>query len=307
LSAVEECVLCAALAKSGRHVGPSALSPLYSEIADYEYAVPRSSKYYECGSCGFVMQVPKVTASEIPSLYPDDYQAYSRKEKSLFGAAKARVVSNDARKLLRLAGVPEPRILEVGCGNGSLLRRVLELNPKAYVCGIDIKDLGLSADPQIDFRLGQLEAVDLPDNSFDAIYCSNLIEHVAHPLDFIVRLKALLRPGGKVVIVTPNHRSIDRYVFGRYWGGYHFPRHLTLFNHKNIKPAIELGGLRVERISGSYAWWAISVANCLFPESARRPRGPLFMAITAVFLPFDMLVNLFRPHGSMTAIAQKPV
>jgi SAM-dependent methyltransferase len=300
-----ECLLCAAR-RVDEEAGAHRLAPLYPSIEDYEYGVQRQSRYFECGECGFVMQLPRVSADEIPSLYPADYQAHSKPGKSIFAVLKQYLIAKDARRVIAVAGSSAPRILEIGCGNGSLLKRILVTNPKAYVCGIDIVDLGISANSGIDFRLGQLEQVELSDESFDVIYCSNLIEHVVDPIKFMMQLRKLLRPGGMAIIITPNHLSLDRFVFGRRWGGYHFPRHVTLFNHRNIRKAIELSGLQVRRISGAYAWWAISIGNCLQRESARRGRGLAFAAITAAFLPLDIALNLIRPHGSMTALAQRP-
>ena len=108
--------------------------------------------------------------------------------------------------------------MEVGCGNGALLRRVLDRCPEAEITGVDIKDLGLSLHPKIHFLEGQLERIALPEGSFDVIYCSNLIEHVSDPLVFLARISALLATNGRVIMVTPNHLSVDRFIFGRYWG-----------------------------------------------------------------------------------------
>lgn len=296
----ETCLVCAAAGTRGE------LAPVHEAIDDYEYGVERVATYHECASCGFVMQLPRVPAHEIAALYPRDYQTYTRPKKSLFGAMKAWLVRREARQVAALSSSDAPRILEVGCGNGALLEAVLAQRPQAYVCGVDIADIGLSGHPQIDFRLGQLEDADLPRGSFDTVFCSNLIEHVADPLAFMAQVRGLLRPGGRFVIVTPNHLSLDRLVFGRRWGGYHFPRHLMLFNHRNLRTALKAQGFVVERISGGHAWWAISIGNCLYRESARRPRGLLFAAISLALLPFDVLANLVRPHGTMTSVAVRP-
>ena len=85
-----------------------------------------------------------------------------------------------------------------------------------------------------------------------------------------------------------------------------YPRHLTLFNHRNVVTAMRIGGLETERVSGAYAWWAISLANSLFKESARRGRGVMHTALSVMFLPLDLAINLFRPHGSMTIKARRP-
>ncbi|MCB2077311.1 MAG: class I SAM-dependent methyltransferase [Novosphingobium sp.] len=296
----ENCLVCAATGETGGE-----LAPVFSDIADYEYGIGRKATYHQCSACGFVMQLPRVPASEIPALYPEDYQTYAKPGKSLFGAMKAWLVRNDAKRVAELATTNAPRILEIGCGNGALLEAVLDVRPGAYACGVDIADVGLSSHDRIDFRLGQLEEVDLPPGSFDVIYCSNLIEHVADPIAFMVRAQAMLKPGGHFVIVTPNHRSLDRLVFGKRWGGYHFPRHLMLFDDRNLRKALQANGFEVERISGGHAWWAISFRNCLYAESARRKRGLVFVAISLAFAPLDLLLNVIRRHGSMTAVARR--
>jgi len=296
LEAVGACPLC-----------PDAADNVYwlhRDIEDYEYGVERDSGYVECRVCGLVQQWPRVSASELPALYPEDYQAHTKPRKGPFHLLKAYLVRRAARKILSASAEASPRILEVGCGNGSLLECVLEMNPTASATGVDIKDLGLSTHPKIRFVEGQLEDASFDGATFDVIYCSNLIEHVRDPLEFLRRIAALLAPGGRVIIETPDHLSIDRYVFGRRWGGYHYPRHTFLFDHHNIRHALALTGLEVERLHGAFAYWAISINNCMFRESARRGRGLWFAGLTAAFLPLDALFNLWRPHGSMTVVAR---
>lgn len=295
----DACPLCTRMGRTGR------LIPFETAIRDFEYGIERAAVYARCNQCGLVAQRPAVPADQIPDLYPADYQAFRKPKKSLFAMAKRWLVRRDARAVLAAAGTPEPVILEIGCGNGALLEAIHLQNPKANVHGVDIMDLGLSDHPVITFHAGQLEDVNLPEAGFDAIYFSNLIEHVVDPLAFLDRVRRLLRPGGAAILITPNHRSLDRYVFGKYWGGYHFPRHLYLFDQLTIREAVESAGLECQAIKGSYAWWYISIANCLFRESARRGRGLGFAAISAAMLPIDLAINLIRSHGSMKVVARR--
>lgn len=287
------CVLCGEAA---------VLRPLAQEIRDYEYGVPWRSELSMCTSCGLVAQQPRIGAVDIPKLYPGDYLAHSASSRSrgVYGRLKRILAKHEAQVLARR--VPQHgSVIEVGCGNGAFLSNLHEVRPDIALAGVDIEDVGIADLPRFAFHHGQLEEVELPMASFDAIYCSNLIEHVADPSAFMAKCRAILRPGG----VTPNHLSLDRYLFGRYWAGYHYPRHTFVFNHHNIRSLLEKAGFEVVRISGSHAYWYLSLANLLIERPGTKKRGLAFAAITALFAPFDVLINRFRVHGSMTFIGRR--
>jgi SAM-dependent methyltransferase len=291
------CVLCGEEAM---------LRPLARRIRDYEYGVPWRSELSMCTSCGLVAQEPRVGARDIPKLYPGDYLAHSASSRSrgVYGRLKRILAKHEAQVLARC--VPEHgSVIEVGCGNGAFLSTLHEVRPDICLAGVDIEDVGIADLPELTFHRGQLEEVELPMASFDAVYCSNLIEHVADPWAFMARCRAILRPGGLIVGVTPNHLSFDRYLFGRYWAGYHYPRHTFVFNHKNIRSLLEKAGFEVVRISGSHAYWYLSLANLLIERPGTKKRGLAFGVITALFAPFDLLINRFRVHGSMTFIGRR--
>jgi 2-polyprenyl-6-hydroxyphenyl methylase/3-demethylubiquinone-9 3-methyltransferase len=56
---------------------------------------------------------------------------------------------------------------------------------------------------QIDFKPGNIFDADFP-HAFDAVLAAEVIEHTAHPDQFLSRIAQLVRPGGTVVITTPN-------------------------------------------------------------------------------------------------------
>jgi SAM-dependent methyltransferase len=65
--------------------------------------------------------------------------------------------------------------------------------------------------------------------SYDAIFMNHYIEHVLDPVAELEKAKALLQSGGILFGEAPNFGSIDRKIFGRYWGGNHVPRHTFQF------------------------------------------------------------------------------
>jgi SAM-dependent methyltransferase len=297
------CALCGIGATSDRQ--PS-LSPLIRDIQDYEYGVPWRSELWACAGCGLVTQEPRVAPADVPKLYPSTYLAHSGSSRAqgLYGRLKSILGRREAGLLAR--HVPRGgRVVDVGCGNGKFLSVLHDLRPDIGLAGVDIADVGITGLPDFTFYHGQLEEVAIEQSSFDAVYCSNLIEHVPDPLVFLRKCHEILKPGGMIFGITPDHLSLDRYVFGRYWAGYHYPRHTFIFNHRNIRAILERAGFEVVQVRGSHAYWYLSLANVMLERPGTRRRGLAFAAITALFAPLDLLINRFRVHGSMTFIGRR--
>ncbi len=104
-------------------------------------------------------------------------------------------------------------ILDIGCGGGLLAEPMARLG--ASVTGIDITDAAISAATghaaemglAIDYRCITAEALADSGASFDVIYASEVIEHVANRQIFITAIARMLRPGGVVVITTINRTT----------------------------------------------------------------------------------------------------
>jgi SAM-dependent methyltransferase len=127
-----------------------------------------------------------------------------------------------------LAGQPSPRVLEAGCGSHSYV----DFGPAAHVVGMDIDSAKLAKNTRLEETiLGDVETYDLPADSFDAIVCWYVFEHLGHPLAALVRFAKAVRTGGVVVLAVPNvltpkglitkftpfwfHVAFKRYVAGR--------------------------------------------------------------------------------------------
>jgi ubiquinone/menaquinone biosynthesis C-methylase UbiE len=105
-------------------------------------------------------------------------------------------------------------LLDVGCGAGSDVRTLGELvGPYGRVVGVDSSKVMLAearlrnrdTNLPVEFRLGNAQRLDLPDQSFDACRAERVLQHVEDPKAALSEMVRVLRPGGRIVVVEPDH------------------------------------------------------------------------------------------------------
>jgi SAM-dependent methyltransferase len=97
------------------------------------------------------------------------------------------------------------RVLEAGCG--SLSR--INLGDHAYVVGLDVSEAMLEKNTMLDEKiLGDVEAYEFPEASFDVIVCWYVFEHLPHPERAMARFAHAIRPGGLIILALPNVKSL---------------------------------------------------------------------------------------------------
>lgn len=117
-----------------------------------------------------------------------------------------------ARNRLSLAAVerhvPPGRLLDVGCGPGFLLETARERGWNAV--GVDPSPFSVEAARRNGFEAhqGMLEDLALEPSSFDAVALLQVVEHLTDPRPLLRACRSLLRPGGALLVATPNPRSL---------------------------------------------------------------------------------------------------
>jgi 2-polyprenyl-3-methyl-5-hydroxy-6-metoxy-1,4-benzoquinol methylase len=113
------------------------------------------------------------------------------------------------------------RVLDVGCSGGYLAERLVARG--STVVGIEL-DPDAAAHARkfcAEVLVGDVEQIELAFEpaSFDTIVCGDLIEHLRRPEHLLARVRPLLRPGGRLVLTTPNVANWTirlQLLFGRF-------------------------------------------------------------------------------------------
>ena len=285
---------------------------------DFEYATsPDEFSARRCRACGNVYLNPRPDVSQFERIYPPEYHSldFSEESYSLVHRVRSRL---EANRLLRYcAGAPaDARILDVGCGDAfhlKLLRRYGKPGWTLEGVDIDARAVEIAGRSGITIHQGTVEDLDLGEDRYDVVYTIQTIEHVARPDRVLAAINRVLKPGGRLVIVTDNTESVDaRWFRRRYWGGYHFPRHWNLFNKGALTRLAVKSGFASERIDTivSPVNWVYSVHNALVDKGAPQwliDRFTLKSPIAlAVFTVVDAVLQRTGRGALLNAFFTKP-
>jgi 2-polyprenyl-3-methyl-5-hydroxy-6-metoxy-1,4-benzoquinol methylase len=144
-----------------------------------------------------------------------------------------------------LKDIKKCKMLEIGCGDGSNLKRFKDRGIDTYALDFDIKAIETAKLNGITGVVGSYEKATDFNEKFDLIVLRHVIEHVENVHDCLRVLKSVLNSDGKIVLITPNVESIGHSTFGDSWRGLEPPRHLNLFTLDSLKNVMNHQDLNV--------------------------------------------------------------
>lgn len=115
--------------------------------------------------------------------------------------------------LLAQSAPPGARVLDVGCGNGRLLREMAKARPDLELYGFDVAAASVRASRTGDASYHVVQASGLqlpfPSGSFDAVTMVEMLEHLKDPVGGLREAARLVRRAGRVLITVPNLSAWD--------------------------------------------------------------------------------------------------
>ncbi len=293
-------------------------SVVQAKIRDWEFGAGDEYEYRRCGSCGVVQLHPFPTIADLLEAYPDHYVAFQDKETShgLVYKALWRLSAAALKRMLRPYIPDGARVLDVGCGNGGFLERLRPLGATT-LDGIDFSDraCALAEKKGITTFCGTFEDFDGEPDAYDAVFMNHYIEHVMHPHVELATALRLLKPGGWIIGELPNYRSLDRWLFGRYWGGNHVPRHTFQYDPKTLGDLLTRTGYEDvtfgQQVNPGHLvlslqnWWYRDV-DPKTNDRLTHGRMKSFGALLALTAPFHAIQALCGASGMIRFRARKP-
>ncbi len=286
---------------------------------DFEYRTsPDTFLAVRCRGCGLVYLNPRPDNSELHRIYPPDYHAFEFSQARYGFVYKVRRRLESRRLLSCCAGLgDDAKILDIGCGDGFHLDLLREFGrPGWRLEGIDPSERAVEAAGRRGLMVhrGLAQNVSLPPEHYDLALMMATIEHVDDPPGVLGAVRRLLKPGGRVVVVTDNAGSPDARLFGgRHWGGYHFPRHWNLFTEGTLRQLAQRSDLEVESVANvaSPVNWVYSLRNRLVDRGASRWLVERFSLRTPVslgiFTVLDTVLSWFGRGCLLRAVLRKPL
>ena len=195
----------------------------------------------KCRLCNFIYA--NVTDEEIEQVnfnFGDNVKSHYREVQSSIDVLWFDRISTSLTR-----GKEGLKVLDIGCGNGVLLR---QFQKKGCVCfGSDPSPWAREYAEQYGYTLlRRIEEAGIAPNFFDIITATSTLEHVARPLEHLKHIMAAVKHGGIIYLTVPNYGSLPihlRLVQGRLVDP---PGHCNYFTAKTLRNLFMQKGLREE-------------------------------------------------------------
>jgi SAM-dependent methyltransferase len=206
---------------------------LCAEGRSQPWFVAKGYSIGRCSVCGFAQSLDVPTPEALGHLYSGLHETHSK-----YRSPDSAMLENKRRlTFMRQHVTPGSRILDAGCATGDFLELAME---KYITCGMDISVAAIQAAearlPSLKGRLAaqSLESMDSRWKDLDAICLWDVIEHVADPLNVVTGMMERLRPGGHLLLSTPDIGALVARVMRAHWAFMIPPLHLGFFSRSSF-------------------------------------------------------------------------
>ena len=218
----------------------------YVKLKDY-FLTQEDFEILECEHCHLLFTTPRPSPDKIGDYYKsDEYYSHQQNKQGLIPRVYELIKSFNVKHKVKLAlkGLPQGRLLDIGCGVGDFL---LGVQAKGWqITGIEPSDDAKKiAQQRLGFRpMDPSESKNLADGSFDVITLWHVLEHIDDLKSQLSELYRLLKPEGRLIIALPNYQSFDCQYYKDKWAAWDVPRHLNHFSQDTLRSILTESGFQ---------------------------------------------------------------
>jgi len=283
-----------------------------------------------CKRCGLVFVWPQPSAEEVKSIYSMSKGYFRTAEADLKKTSQSYPIH--LNNLLRAVGLSHGKLLDVGCSTGKVIFHMRKLGWSVMGCDLNAEAVEVATANGLDVRFGTLEDFIDIEEAFDVINMSDVLEHVLSPNNELQAVYRVLKPGGLLVLRTPNvdcsfasSTLLLARITGLPWPHSEAPYHLFEFSPKAIREVLQRNRFKpvIFTTSGKVPFIYTVGATGFFDDLKTKmkckghyafcweiiPYLPLLAAVALLLFPFwayGQVADRIRNTGnSMTVIAYR--
>lgn len=288
----DQCTFC------GLKIDPSRLecTPVPCNVRRFKHQI---FHLWRCPRCRTLHCLERVDLPHYYAHYPVARQTMLPYLRLAYANLVSRLTKHGLRR--------DSALLDYGCNKGLLLRYLRE-NGYARCAGYD------KYSPRAELR----DASRLQPQAYDCIVLQDVLEHVEEPRALLAELDSYLRPGGFILVGTPNADAIRPRDIRTYWSELHPPYHLHIFTRLGLEALgaergwilaefydrsyidVKRGGMN-ERAMVEQLWLSDGTIDAVFDHlpAFKRARPPLRLRLARWFGYW------YSPKGNMAAVFRK--
>ncbi|HEX9696744.1 MAG TPA: class I SAM-dependent methyltransferase [Actinomycetota bacterium] len=218
---------------------------------------------HRCRDCALRFAAPRPTPSDLDAVYAKAYFD----DKGWVGdpTSDSSYMTRCWREVAPLLHRRFPargRLLDIGCATGAFIAAAARDGWNVAGIEYSVDAAARARDAGLDVRAGTLAGEPFAGETFDVVGAWHVVEHLIDPVADLRRIRSLTRPGGLLVLETPNDRSIGAKIRGERWAQIRPPEHINFFDRRALARALALA-----------AWHVVSSRTIYKRDTAERIAG----------------------------------
>ncbi len=270
-----------------------------------DYITGDSFCYFKCNKCFsyFLNPVPL----NLDKYYFSNYRSYGFVGRQLLKF----IFSIKAKKILKLISNKKNKVLEIGFGEGQLLKFLKFISPQNYYIGLEREDYINNNYLKVSFLDELISDFKKIPKDLDLVILNNSLEHLPNPNEILKLISNNLIDGGRILITVQNIDSLQSKFGGKNWFHLDPPRHITQYSKKFFlnyfvkEKKIDVETITNDSIFYEFIGWFVTLSNnmkfrynlpWLYIQNLKKINlFFLFYFIVAFFLilPLSIILTLF--------------